>query len=211
MLPARSPFNGRKRRRQVGIARAAARYAVSESSKGGVIMQAYGIGIASAAVFLVLTIAPGSSRGITVPDTVTLNSQSRLYRPFEFNHAKHIQITKECAYCHHHTTGTLVQDANCIRCHRNSSGTQTVSCKGCHLPDPFSAAALKERDPKSYHHDTPGLKAAMHRNCIDCHEKISGPTGCQDCHQRTDEGDAFYNSGTFAPKNKAARKKDGGH
>ena len=51
----------------------------------------------------------------------------------------------------------------------------------------------------------------MHRNCIDCHEKMKGPTGCQDCHQRTKEGDAFYNSGAFAPKNKPAKGGHGGH
>lgn len=161
--------------------------------------------LTGAAVFLFMATAPTVSRGITVPDTVTLNGQSKLYKPFDFSHAKHIQFTHECSYCHHHTTGTLVLDPNCIRCHRNSSETKNVSCKGCHLIDPFSATAIKGKDPKQYHHDTPGLKAAMHRTCIDCHEKISGPTGCQDCHQRTKLGDAFYNSGEFAPKGKAAK------
>lgn len=174
-------------------------------------MQANGFWLAGATAFLLLTTVPGTSHGITVPDSVTLNSQSKLYKPFDFNHAKHIQLTKECSDCHHHTTGTLVQDTNCIRCHRNSSETSTVSCKGCHLPDPFSADAIKGKDRKNYHNDIPGLKAAMHINCINCHEKMTGPTGCQDCHQRSHEGDAFYNSGEFAPKGKAAKGGHGGH
>jgi hypothetical protein len=156
-------------------------------------------------MLLLLVAVPGISRGISVPDTVMLHSESKLYEPFSFNHAKHIELTKECAFCHHHTTGTLVQDSNCLRCHRNSSETKVVSCKGCHQADPFSAAAIKEKDPKSYHQDKPSLKAAMHRSCIGCHEKMKGPTGCQDCHQRTKEGDAFYHSGQFAPKHKPAK------
>ncbi len=174
-------------------------------------MQVNGFWLAGATAFLLLTTVPGISRGITVPDTVTLNTQSKLFKPFEFDHAKHIELTKECSYCHHHTTGTLVQDSNCVRCHRNSSATAIVSCRGCHLVDPFSAAAINENNPKNYHHDKPSLKAAMHRNCIGCHEKMTGPTGCQDCHQRTKEGDAFYKSGEFAPKNKAVKGGHNGH
>jgi hypothetical protein len=67
---------------------------------------------------------------------------------------------------------------------------------------------MKEKDPRTYHNDKPGLKAAMHRNCISCHEKTKGPTGCESCHKKTKEGNAYYNSGEFAPKKKAAK---GGH
>jgi hypothetical protein len=174
-------------------------------------MQSKGLLLAGLIVFLFLAAVPGVSRGISVPDTITLNNQSKLYEPFTFNHAKHILLTKECSLCHHHTTGTLLQDSNCIRCHRNSGETKIVSCKGCHLVDPFSAAAIKEKDPKAYHNDKPSLKAAMHRNCIDCHEQMKGPTGCQGCHKHTKEGDALYNSGAFAPKNKPAKSGHGGH
>jgi hypothetical protein len=174
-------------------------------------MQTKGFWLAGVLVIMLLAALPDTSRGITVPDTVTLNSQSKLYEPFSFNHAKHILLTKECSYCHHHTTGTLEQDPNCVRCHRNSSETKIVACRGCHLPDPFSATAIKEKNKKIYHLDKPSLKAAMHRNCIDCHEKMKGPTGCRDCHNYTKEGAAFYNSGEFAPKNKPGKGGHGGH
>lgn len=165
-------------------------------------MHTKGFWLTGVMVTLLISTVPGTSRGMSVPDTVTLNSHSKLYEPFKFNHAKHIQMTKECSDCHHHTTGTLVQDANCVRCHRNSSETKEVACRSCHMENPFSAAAMREKDPKTYHLDKPGIKAAMHRNCIGCHDKMKGPTGCKDCHQRTKEGDAFYNSGSFAPKDK---------
>lgn len=174
-------------------------------------MQTKGFWLTGLMVFSLLAAAPGTSRGITVPDTITLHSQSKLYEPFNFPHAKHILTLKECSACHHHTTGTMVQDANCIRCHRNSAQTQIVACRGCHLSDPFSATAIKEKSKKIYHNDMPSLKAAMHRSCIDCHEKMKGPIGCRDCHVYTKEGTAFYNTGEFAPKNKPVKGSHGKH
>ena len=171
-------------------------------------MHTKGFWLAGITVVLSLAALPDTSRGITVPDTITLNANGKLYESFQFNHAKHIKLTKECSDCHHHTTGTLVQDPNCLRCHRNSGETKVVACRGCHSADPFTATAIKEKDPKLYHHDKPGLKAALHRVCIDCHSKAKGPTGCVDCHHRTKVGEAFYNSGEFAPKGKPAK---GGH
>jgi hypothetical protein len=45
-----------------------------------------------------------------------------------------------------------------------------------------------------------GIKGALHESCIGCHaKKGAGPTGCQECHPRTDQGAAFYNSGKYAP------------
>jgi hypothetical protein len=132
-----------------------------------------------------------------VPDTITLNENGKLFQPFSFNHAKHIQMIKECSDCHHHTTGTLVLDQNCIRCHQNSSPTKVVSCRGCHLAAPFSPEALAEKraDPRRFHLDKIGLKGAMHQNCIGCHQRqAAGPVGCQGCHPRSKAGDAFYNS-----------------
>lgn len=174
-------------------------------------MQTKRFWLAGIMVVLLLATVPGMSLGISVPDKVTLNTQSKMYEPFQFDHAMHIQVTKECSDCHHHTTGTLVQDANCIRCHRNSGETKEVSCKGCHVADPFSADSLKGKDPKTYHLDKPGIKAAMHVTCIGCHKKTSGPIGCQDCHKRTKEGDALYKSGTYTPKHKPAKSGHGGH
>lgn len=167
--------------------------------------------LAGVIVILLMNSLPSTALGITVPDNITLHSQSKLYEPFVFPHARHVILVKECSNCHHHTTGTLHEDPNCIKCHRNSGETKIVSCRGCHLPDPFSAVAIKEKNRKIYHLDKPSLKAAMHRNCIDCHEKLKGPTGCRDCHLYTKEGKAFYNTGEFAPAKKPAKGGHGGH
>jgi hypothetical protein len=138
----------------------------------------------------------------SVPDTITLNANGKAYLPFSFNHAKHIQDIKECSDCHHHTTGTLVTDANCVRCHANSSPTAVVSCKGCHSATPFSpeVVAEKKAHPQRYHLDKMGLKGAMHTNCLGCHKKQgAGPVGCKECHKRTKAGDALFSS-TATPK-----------
>lgn len=134
----------------------------------------------------------------SIPDSITLNQNGKLYKPFSFDHAKHINMIKECSDCHHHTTGTLVLDQNCVRCHKNSSPTATVSCKGCHSATPFSPEELaqKRADKLRYHQDKIGLKGAMHQNCMGCHKKQgAGPVGCQDCHPRSQAGNAFYSAG----------------
>lgn len=144
---------------------------------------------------------PMAASCMSAPDSITLNSTGKLFQPFQFNHAKHIQDIKECSDCHHHTTGTLVQNPKCVKCHSNSSPTAVVSCKGCHSSTPFSPETLAEKrtEKQRFHLDKMGLKGAMHQNCIGCHTKMAaGPTGCQDCHPRSKAGDAFYNSDKVA-------------
>ena len=145
---------------------------------------------------------PMAAFSVSAPDTITLNQNGKAFQPFTFNHAKHIELIKECSDCHHHTTGTLVLDPNCVRCHRNSSPTAVVSCKGCHSSAPFSPETLAEkREAKQrYHLDKMGLKGAMHQNCLGCHTKQgAGPVGCQDCHKRSPAGDLLYSSDKHAP------------
>lgn len=146
---------------------------------------------------------PVAASATTVPDSIILNADGKLFQPFCFNHAKHIESIKECSDCHHHTTGTLVLDPNCVRCHKNSSPTAVVACKGCHSSTPFSPEVLAEKraQQQRYHLDKMGLKGAMHQSCIGCHTKqAAGPVGCQDCHKRSKEGDLFYSSSRHAEK-----------
>lgn len=147
--------------------------------------------------------------GTGIPDKITIKSIEKYYAPVTFNHAAHISNLKDCGLCHHHTTGAQVSDPNCARCHKNSGAQPVVSCKGCHVADPFTPEALKQQrdqQPPVYHRDKPGLKAAYHISCVGCHQKMSGPTGCQDCHTRNDGGDAIFKSGKYAPKAPAKPK-----
>ncbi|HTP63894.1 MAG TPA: cytochrome c3 family protein [Geobacteraceae bacterium] len=149
---------------------------------------------------LVLIAASSGAGAKGLPDTIELGSIANLYEKVKFDHAGHIKLIKDCAECHHHTTGTLTQNPNCVKCHGNSGATASVACRSCHFAQPFSAAALRQKDKNAYHNDIMGLKGAYHQACTGCHNKMGGPTGCQDCHARTKEGDAFYSAGAAVPQ-----------
>jgi hypothetical protein len=143
-----------------------------------------------------------------VPDQVSIDLMAKYFDPVEFDHEMHTELGEDCSACHHHTAGTGTVDDRCVRCHADSGEAATVSCRDCHVVDPFSAVHInrKAADVYQFHIDTPGLKAAYHWNCIGCHEKMDGPTGCQDCHARTPEGDAFYHKDA-----QASAPAEGGH
>ncbi len=154
-----------------------------------------------------LTVCPVGSWAKATPDTLELDALVNLYGKVHFNHAKHIELVKDCADCHHHTAGTLTQNPSCVKCHKNSGATASVACRSCHFVQPFSAAALRQKDRKAYHNDIMGLKGAYHQACTGCHERMGGPTGCQDCHTRAKKGDAFYSAGAYAPQGRKEAKK----
>lgn len=152
-----------------------------------------------ACALLAAVTASGSQE---IPDTITLSSLGNLYQPVRFNHAGHIVALKDCGTCHHHTVGTPSSDRNCGRCHKSIEAQRVFDCKKCHAATPFTAANVNARmaDPQRYHRDTPGLKAAYHLSCSGCHEEMSGPTGCTDCHALTDQGKAVYRTGAYTPE-----------
>lgn len=143
---------------------------------------------------LAATASPG--RAADMPEQVTLDTMAALFEAVEFDHAMHAELGEDCSVCHHHTTGTGTADEACIRCHADSNAVAKVACRDCHVVDPFSAEHINReaQDRYQFHIDQPGLKAAYHWSCISCHEKMDGPTDCQDCHSRTPEGDDFYHA-----------------
>jgi hypothetical protein len=143
-----------------------------------------------------------------VPDQVSIDLMVKYFDAVEFDHEMHTELGEDCSACHHHTAGTGTADERCVRCHADSDKAATVSCRECHVVDPFSAEHInrKAADVYQFHIDTPGLKAAYHWSCVGCHEKMDGPTGCQDCHARTPEGDAFYHKDA-----QASAPAEGGH
>ncbi|AMV72902.1 putative periplasmic pentaheme cytochrome c [Desulfuromonas sp. DDH964] len=151
---------------------------------------------------LALSSLPASpARAGEGPDSVTIDAMSALYGEVVFDHAMHESVAEDCATCHHHTTGSAPQAPQCGGCHAAGQPAATVSCQGCHLARPFSAEALRRKGENInlYHADKVGLQAAYHLSCMGCHEEMGGPRGCEDCHARTDAGDAFYHAGNYAP------------
>jgi len=156
---------------------------------------------------IALFAAPVGSWAKVTPDTLELNALIDLYEKVNFNHTRHIELLKDCGECHHHTTGTLAQNPHCMKCHKNSGATENVACRYCHLGQPFSAVALRQKDRSAYHNDIMGLKGAYHQACSGCHQKMGGPTGCQDCHVRSKRGEAFYSTSSFAHSQAKGEKK----
>ena len=122
------------------------------------------------------------------PQTVVLDSMKELYHEVIFNHEMHVE-RYGCSTCHHHTTGDGPTNKACNRCHATSIANYKVSCSDCHLVTAgVSAASLSIADNTLYHIDKPGLKGALHLQCLGCHKTESGPTGCQECHAFTAAG-----------------------
>jgi hypothetical protein len=160
-------------------------------------------------ILLALAMTPAGSQAKETPDIINLDALVKLYEKVQFDHARHIMRVKDCAECHHHTTGTLVGDPNCVRCHKNSGATKVVACRGCHSVQTFSAEALRGKSKNSYHQDKLSLKGAYHQNCLGCHDKTGGPTGCEDCHSLNKAGKAFYHAVEYTPK--TGENTHGGH
>lgn len=142
-----------------------------------------------------------NSSAMDTPETVVIDALTQYYQPVEFNHQLHVDVAGDCSVCHHHTTGTGTTDQYCGKCHSKYEELVTVSCADCHSADPFSAESIHRQSQQDlFHVDMNGLKGAYHQNCLGCHSEMDGPTGCQDCHARTELGDKLYYSGEFAPQ-----------
>lgn len=59
----------------------------------------------------------------------------------------------------------------CAGCHHNTPiGSRPPKCSSCHAEE---GEATRDR---------PGLQAALHRQCIGCHQQMDVKSGCADCH-----------------------------
>ncbi|MCG2763192.1 MAG: tetrathionate reductase family octaheme c-type cytochrome [Desulfarculaceae bacterium] len=97
-----------------------------------------------------------------VLDNPMVNKEGDLYEAVRFMHKKHAAVLEgQCFTCHH--AKPAAKDAS-----------ETTRCVACHQ--------------SSFNPELPGrlgLKAALHRQCMGCHEKRKqGPVGCTDCHAK---------------------------
>jgi hypothetical protein len=92
------------------------------------------------------------------PETVVLKQLVEVYEAVEFSHAEHADMAEE----------------GCEGCHHRSPPGVYKKCGECHTKGLFEAERLNVLN----------LKAAYHRQCIECHvDWESGPTGCTECHE----------------------------
>lgn len=104
------------------------------------------------------------------PDIIVLNkmkSVEDLYEPVQFTHRLHAEMagmSNGCEMCHHY----------------NPPGN-VVSCSQCH-----SASRVRQDISK------PDLKAAFHRQCIDCHKQWEEKVECKSCHELNSSGKSAF-------------------
>jgi hypothetical protein len=109
------------------------------------------------------------------PETVTIKSLAREYKPSTVAHRKivaHLDRAIRQSKLARHFHGTV--ETLCAGCHHHSpADARPPACASCHG---------KEADPGK---DRPGLKAAYHRQCMGCHQQMGiAKLGCTDCHAR---------------------------
>ena len=142
-------------------------------------------------LLIILGIFPTGTMALDADDApahVTIDYLQKLYEAVEFDHQMHTEVST-CNTCHHHTTGDGPNNENCGKCHTNSAASDDVSCSGCHQIKDTAPSPLADHGKNNlYHIDKPGIKGALHLQCLGCHEKEGGPVGCQDCHAFTPEG-----------------------
>ena len=139
-------------------------------------------------VWLFGGILPAAAMDIEdAPTSVTIDYLQELYEPVDFDHQMHAE-TYACNACHHHTTGDGTQNKTCEKCHAHSDAADDVSCSGCHQQMVPLSSLAGPAENISYHIDKPGIKGALHLQCLGCHRIEGGPTGCQECHAFTPEG-----------------------
>jgi hypothetical protein len=114
-----------------------------------------------------------------IPETVEIDALKNEYAAVKLPHrkivqtlSKNIQDNKLVAYFH------ADKNTLCQGCHHNSpAALKPPSCASCH-GRPFD-----ERDPSR-----PGLMAAYHRQCMDCHDAMGlekpVATNCVACHPK---------------------------
>ena len=114
-----------------------------------------------------------------IPETVAIKALANKYEPVKLPHRKIVNAlfnnikNNKLANYFHHEKGTV-----CQGCHHNSPATnKPPNCASCH-GKPFN-----EKDPFK-----PGLMAAYHRQCMECHKAmdIKKPvsTNCTACHPK---------------------------
>jgi hypothetical protein len=91
------------------------------------------------------------------PEVIIMNRIDDKYDPVIFSHKIHAQMS--------------LMSGGCESCHHYNTSGPVLSCVSCH-----------EKNRKREDLSKPDLKAAYHRQCMDCHREWSHSTGCNSCH-----------------------------
>ncbi len=136
---------------------------------------------------------PLAYRRLILLDNPVLNERADDFEPARFAHRAHDVSTRgDCAPCHHrharqegdrrgveladlHRELEVERGGACATCHGDLADHPPQACSRCH------GRPLEPDDPQR-----PGLKAALHRQCMGCHARQRGglaPLDCRGCHR----------------------------
>ncbi|MFI5380412.1 MAG: cytochrome c3 family protein [Tepidisphaerales bacterium] len=121
------------------------------------------------------------------PDVVVLRELAALYEPVPFDHKGHAKMAEMwdgCVTCHHRTPQAATRPST-------QPGTAPVSPPATVLDHPDQATAAAIPSCKSCHAVNanvtdirmPSLKAAYHRQCLNCHKEWMHDNACVICHK----------------------------
>ncbi len=104
------------------------------------------------------------ARGLAGKEIVKIDVLKERFEGAQFRHNKHAEhamMNKDCGTCHHLHNDPEKPPAACGSCHPKS---------------------IDRENPDALH-----LKAAYHRQCLDCHREWSNSTQCDICHVKKGE------------------------
>ncbi|MFC2171411.1 tetrathionate reductase family octaheme c-type cytochrome [Acidobacteriota bacterium] len=110
---------------------------------------------------------------VMIIENSIVNKLTDEYKPVRFYHRAHAIIVQgTCTVCHHRVPGIEEDRVGVKICRKDMTFNRPNRCSQCHgLPN--------ESDQRQ----RPGMKGALHRRCIDCHQReAEGPTECSSCH-----------------------------
>jgi hypothetical protein len=96
-----------------------------------------------------------------------LESVQDIYEPVIFSHRIHAEMSE--------------MSGGCEMCHHYNPPGNIVACDDCHEPQRQRVDISK-----------PDLKAAYHRQCIDCHQTWSENVPCESCHETNESGKSAF-------------------
>ncbi len=117
-----------------------------------------------------------------IPDKVVIKELSDKYQPVTLSHRKHVAALlkglkdSELAAYFHSDPGTLCQGCH----HESPTSKEPPTCGNCHA-DVRGKTAFNAKEA-----NRPGLLAAMHGQCMRCHQEMAvepKATACTDCHE----------------------------
>ncbi len=101
--------------------------------------------------------------GLPSEKVMVLDELENVYHPVYFSHEKHALMADMgggCTECHHFAP----------------SSSSHPACKECHPPEGIKSKI------------DPSLKAAYHRQCLNCHKEWDTETHCEWCHRKKEGG-----------------------